>query len=240
MYKRSARYYDALYSSKDYAAEVRRVEEAFGRCGVGPGAAVLDVACGTGGHIQHLHPTYRVEGLDLAPEMLAVARQRFPDLPLHQADMTEFDLGRQFDALLCLFSSIGYVRTLPRLRRTLRTFARHLRPGGVALVEPWFAPHEWRPGTVHASWVDEPELKIARINLSEQRGRLSVFVLHHLVGTPQGVEQFAERHEMGLFTHPEYQEAFKEACLTVEHDAQGLTGRGLYMGQKPLSAAQGV
>ena len=32
--------------------------------------------------------------------------------------MASFDLGSSYDAVLCLFSSIGYVRTLERLTRT--------------------------------------------------------------------------------------------------------------------------
>jgi SAM-dependent methyltransferase len=165
--------------------------------------------------------------------MVAVARENLPGIPFHQADMADFDLGREFDALTCLFSSIGYVRTVPRLEQAIATMSRHLLPGGVLLLEPWFTPEQWHPGRVSALHVDEPDLKITRMNISESQGRLSFFVFHYLVGTPEGVTYFTERHELGLFTHEEYLGAFRTAGLEVSHDPEGLDGRGLYIGLKP-------
>jgi hypothetical protein len=54
-----------------------------------------------------------------------------------------------------------------------------------------------------------------------------------MVATPQGVEYFTERHELGLFIHEEYMEAFHKTGLEVTHDPEGLDGRGLYLGMKP-------
>ena len=106
--------------------------------------------------------------------------------------------------------------------------ARHLEPGGVLIVEPWLSPDEWIVGKPHLLVVDQPELKVARVNTSARDGILSVVEFHYLVGTPEGVEHFTELHELALFTHEAYVAAFEAAGLRVEHDPEGLMGRGLY------------
>jgi ubiquinone/menaquinone biosynthesis C-methylase UbiE len=117
MFSRSAQYYDEIYTSfKDYAAEVRKARKIIQQYKKSQGKSLLDVACGTGFHASLLSKYYRVEGLDLDPQMLAVAKKKHPKIRFHQGDMTNFDLGRQFDAIVCLFSSIGYVRTKSRLQ----------------------------------------------------------------------------------------------------------------------------
>lgn len=233
MYGRSAEIYDALYESKDYAGEAERLHELIQGIKRNADAMLLDVACGTGGHIGLLRQHYDVEGLDLSAAMLDVARQRHPDVVFHQADMIDVDLGCRFGAVICLFSSIGYMRTVPRLRQAIANLARHALPGGVVAVEPWFTPDQWRVDYLGAQLVDRPVLKVARLSKSEVDGTVSLMDMHHLVATPAGVEYFVERHEMGLFRHDEYLAAFGAAGLTASHDAQGLFGRGLYLGMRP-------
>src|SRR5688572_25745977 len=108
MFSKSARFYDAIYSFKDYAAEAIEVQDLI-QSRNPEARTLLDVACGTGLHLQHLAGTFDVAGLDLDPELLRIAGERVPDVPLHEADMRTFDLGERFDAITCLFSSIGYV-----------------------------------------------------------------------------------------------------------------------------------
>ena len=55
---------------------------------------------------------------------------------------------------------------------------------------------------------------------------------HFLVGTPDAVETFAERHELGLFTGDEYLASFRVGLETT-HEPVGLTDRGLYLGVLP-------
>ena len=230
MFWKTARYYDRIYAFKDYAAEARRVVEIAREHVRSGGDRLLDVACGSGRHIEHLRREFDAEGLDLADELLDLARERNPGVPFHQGDMTGFELGRRFDVVTCLFSSIGYARTEENMRRAIACMARHAAPGGVVLVEPWFTPDAWQPNTVHALYIDEPDLKIARVNTSYVDGRLSYFDLHHLIGTPEGTEHIVERHELGLFERAEVLAAFEAAGLAVTYDAEGLTGRGLYIG----------
>ncbi len=231
MFTKSARFYDAIYGSKDYAAEAERVHALIQEAN--PGAVtLLDVACGTGKHLEHLKGRYETAGVDLDTELLTIASERLPGVPLHAGDMLDFDLGRTFDAVTCLFSSIGYMRTTDQLNAAAANLVRHASAGGVVIVEPWIYLDDYLYDGVYATFVDQPDLKIARVNNAGPRGEC-VLEFHYLVGTPESVERFTERHELGLFTPEQYVDAMERAGLEVRHHPDGLMGRGLYVGVKP-------
>ena len=232
MYANTAAYYDRLYAFKDYAAEAARIVSIVGESCRSGGARLLDVACGTGLHLEHLAGTYNAEGLDISEELLAYARVRNPNSTFYVGDMRTFDLAAPFDIVTCLFSSIGYMTTSEDLHCAIERMAAHLAPGGLLIVEPWLTPDDWKPNTVHGMFIDEPDLKIARINTSQLEGTLSIFDLHHLIGTPEGTEHIVEHHEMGLYTVAEMTAAFAAAGLETWHDPEGLTGRGLHIGRR--------
>jgi ubiquinone/menaquinone biosynthesis C-methylase UbiE len=231
-YEQAAAVYDLIYEWKDYAREsnlLRWIIEANKRS---DGNTLLDVACGTGRHLAELQRNFTVEGLDLSESLLAIARRRLPSVAFHHADMTRFELGRRYDVITCLFSAIGYVKTLDKLRDALRCMSAHARPGGLIIVEPWFTPDQYHAGTLHKQFIDKPDVKLARMNLSEVQGNVSIMDLHHLVADASGVRHFVERLEMGLFTQQEYLDAFMQAGLDATFDEYGLMGRGLYIGAK--------
>jgi len=230
MYAKMARYYDRIYSFKDYAVETEKLIGWIESKKLSSGKRLLDVACGTGHHLEFLAKSFDAEGLDVSHELLACARKRNPGLPFHCADMRTFDLPSRFDVITCLFSSIGYMTTGEDLEQAIGNMALHLVPGGVLIVEPWLTPDVWKTGSVHGMFIDDPDLKIARINTSLTRGRLSIFDLHHLVGTPEETFHFVEHHEMGLYTEGEMTAAFEAAGLATSYDPEGLTGRGIYLG----------
>jgi ubiquinone/menaquinone biosynthesis C-methylase UbiE len=229
VFTKSARYYDALYHFKDYTAASRQLQALIQRHN--PEArTLLDVACGTGKHLEVLQQFYEVAGLDINPELLQIARQRCPESTFYEDDMVHFRLGRTFDVVTCLFSSIAYVKLVENLEKAVASMAHHLKAGGLLVLEPWFTPQTYWVGRIAANFVDQPELKIAWMYTSEIEGQFALLNINYLVGTPQAVTHFTERHEIGLFTSEEYRGAFEKAGLEVSYDPVGLFGRGMYMG----------
>ncbi|MGO9602978.1 MAG: class I SAM-dependent DNA methyltransferase [Candidatus Binataceae bacterium] len=235
MYTKSAAFYDAIYSFKNYPAEAAQLHSIIRKYQRSPGKRLLDVACGTGQHIQALRAhQYEPEGVDLDENLLAIARERNQGVRFHCADMVDFDLGATFDVVTCLFSAIGYVKTVEAMRRAIQNMARHVAPGGVLIVEPWFPPGIPLEA-LGALSVDRPDLKIARIVSTQIAGKTYVAHFHYLIGNPGGVDYLIERHELGLFSLNEHRSAFEDAGLETSHGPKGLIGRGLWIGVKPMN-----
>ncbi len=234
MFTKTAAFYDAIYSFKNYAAETEKLRELIRAHQRSGGRRLRDVACGTGAHLATLCRNFDCEGVDLDDELLAIARAKCPEVRFHHGDMLDFDLGRQFDVVTCLFSAIAYVRTAPRLTQAIANLAHHVCPGGVLIVEPWILPEDIKPGYVHGLWVDQPELKIARMGTHEVVDGVSVLDMYYLVATPGKVDYYIERHELGLFARDDYLASFRAAGLDTTWDHPGLMGRGLVIGERPL------
>jgi SAM-dependent methyltransferase len=222
--------YDAIYKFKDYRSECKRlaniIDEAV------PGArTILDVACGTGEHAKFLKHKYAVDGVDLNERYLRAARSKNPAGNYICADMTDLALGRTYDVVTCLFSAIGIVRKYELLERAIACMARHVRPGGALIIEPWFTPDQWHPRKSFLIAGEVGADKVYRISTSIKERQHSVLLYDYVRCTPHGIEHYRERVELGLFTRDEMAWAFEFAGMQVRYDSDGLMGRGLHIGQ---------
>jgi SAM-dependent methyltransferase len=225
--------YDLLYNRiKDYGAEAAQLAELIRDRR--PGArSLLDVGCGTGNHLVHLAADFEVEGLESSPAMAAAARRKLPQVPVHEHDMRSFALGRRFDAVVSLFSAIGYMLTTEDLGAAINAMADHVEPGGVIVLEPWFGPDRWdelEEGNVGINLVQPEGEVLVRMVRSSSRGRVSHMEMHYLHGTSSEIRHIVEHHDLGLFGPDEYEAAFELAGVSVERQEPGFSGRGLYVG----------
>lgn len=231
VFNRTARWYDAFYAHLDYEVETREITAIIRE--LNPGAQrLLDVACGTGRHLAELRRHFDCAGADVEPDMVAVARKTVPGVPLEVADMVELDLGRRFDAVTCLFSSIGYTVRADRLDRAVRAMARHLDPGGVLVVEPWITPEAWLgDGSETVDVVDHTTGKLVRVISSRRDGDETTLRMHYVHAAGGEIQTEDETHRLGLFPRQRYLDAFASAGLTARWQDPGLRGRGLVVGQ---------
>lgn len=235
MFHRLAGSYDDLVAGKDYAAEARLLESIARRYRRSTGRSWLDVACGTGQHLSRLRGTFDVTGVDASRAMLRVARRRLPGVRLVVGDMRSFRMKERFDVVSCLFSAIGHLRTEADLMRAFETFARHLAPGGVAIVEPWLDPMRFRSGSLHLIAHPTASGAVVRLAYSSRRGPRSSIHYHYLVGEEgRGIQHF-EEVQVGLLVAPRrLVTLMNRAGLRARFLRRGLTtGRGLLIGVKP-------
>jgi len=230
MFTASAEYYDRLYSTlKDYASDAAQIADILRR--VRPACrTILDAGCGTGEHARLLAAEgFDVDGLDLDPAFVRIASLKHPAGRFFEAEMSEFRLPHRYDAVLCLFSSIGYLETLDRVRRAVLCFREHLTPGGVMIVEPWFAPGAMDPDRVVRNTVEDGDVHVTRVSRVELEGRVSRLRFDYEITDGAGTRHASETHVLGLFTHEDLLAAFRDAGFDVEYDPVGLTDRGLYI-----------
>jgi len=234
LYKSLAKYYDLIYRSKDYKKESDRIRELIKRYKKSRGKELLDVGCGTGRHLKYLKKYFSCTGLDKNKEMISIAKKNVKGVKFKIGDMMNFSLKKKFDVILCLFSTIGYVKSYTNLKKTLNNFSKHLKEGGVLIIEPWISPNDFKDNSIHMEVYSGKDIKLARAGYSRKRGNISIVYMEYLVVEKnKGIRHFKEKHEMGLFGVNQTLKIMKDVGLKSIFLKRGLTsGRGLYIGVK--------
>ncbi|WP_051309159.1 class I SAM-dependent DNA methyltransferase [Desulfogranum japonicum] len=236
-FKTISTYYDTLYvNDSEYAPEAAKVKELLTKHGVPSQADLLILACGTGGHIPYFKDDYHVSGLDLSEDMLALAIKKFPDLRFYLGNLIDFELEADFDAMICLYGSIGFVQTVDNLRASMKRIASHLRPDGLVLLTPWSTVEDFQELIVVDS-ADNPDFKIARMeNVRLKEPNIVEVTFHHLLGENNEVTYHRQSMEIGLFSRQEYLSAMTDAGLKVVEEYTGAKVRGgAYIGKRIVS-----
>ncbi len=233
MYAGDPDFYDQLYGFLQYDEAARKLIGFLERWHPAAGT-LLDVGCGTGRHLELVRDHIRVEGLDINPALLEIARGRLGDgVALHQADMTNFHLDRSYDVVTCLFGSISFVVDQAGMRSAVAAMARHLAPGGLLCVEPWLSPEQYWRNHIKLNVSERPDRKIAWMYVGREDGGVVTNEIHFLVGEPGGVRHSVEIQRHGLFRLDDYEAAFTAADLTpIARDPEGLFGYGLLIARK--------
>jgi dTDP-3-amino-3,4,6-trideoxy-alpha-D-glucopyranose N,N-dimethyltransferase len=232
--RQHAEIYDFVFRSrgKDWSAEADHVTELV-RSRFPEAGSLLDVACGTGAHLETFDKHFdHTAGLEISAPMREIAELRVPWIEVHAGDMRDFDLGRSFDAVCCLFCAIGYMRTTEELDAAIGCMARHLVRGGVMVVEPWWFPERSIDGYIAGDLAQEEGRVVARVTHSTRQGRATRMEVRYVVADANGIRQFTELEIVSLFTRDEYEAAFAGAGCRVEYLEGGLTGRGLFVGTR--------
>jgi SAM-dependent methyltransferase len=128
----------------DFFASITRrpIEPLLDAAAVGPGASLLDVATGPGyvagaAQAREARPT----GVDVAAEMVELARRLHPGIPFVQGDAERLPFGdASFDAAVANFAILH----VGRPERAAAELARVLRPGGRVALTVWDVPERSR------------------------------------------------------------------------------------------------
>lgn len=208
--------YDAIYRSKDYKSEVDLIERIFADHGLHGRQRVLDLGCGTGNHALSLAARgHSVIGVDRAPGMLARARTKASEagigrVAFHDGDIRELDLEQRFDAVLMMFTVLGYLTEEADVLAALKTVRGHLEPGGLFVFDVWNGPAVLadRPGAREVR-VTEDAVQVTRktsARLDVAKHLCHVHFDLERAGAGDSVERWPEDHTLRYYFPDELEE----------------------------------
>jgi SAM-dependent methyltransferase len=218
--------YDSIYREKDYEAECAFLLEAFKRRSAKPVETILDLGCGTGGHAVPLARSgFNVVGVDRAPKMLEVARAKAQAAGVEsrtlfeEGDLATYAAGKEFDAVLCLFSVLSYQTDNLALLNSLLNMKRHLKPDGILICDFWYGPSVlMNPPSDRFKIIEEPGVRIIRLSHPVLDTNANVVTIDYRFLEIQGKEikaEATETHAIRYFFTPEINFFFAQAGLVV-------------------------
>jgi SAM-dependent methyltransferase len=202
---------------------------------------VLEPGCGSARVLVALGRLgLEVLGIDRSPVMVAAARQRLASAGIPgavvEADMTTFDLGRQFDGAVCPIATITHLPP-EGLARHLERMGEHLPAGSAYLVQlalydqasiaASIPSSHWETegdSPLRIDWTtEEIDLAAAR---ALQRSRIEI-----LAGSRRG-EVVVENHEMTAWTPETWAAAIAASPFAIEHVFDGAEEPPVPLGER--------
>ncbi|WP_027622974.1 class I SAM-dependent DNA methyltransferase [Clostridium lundense] len=211
-----SQYYDLMYvKSDDYSNEVNKIIKIFNTYKKTSGNKLLDIACGTGGHIEYLQNFFHITGIDLSKSMLKIAKEKFPNIPLIEGDMFNFNLSEQFDIILNLYGSIGFAHDYNQLLDGLLCVNKHLKNGGVFILTPWSTTETFQEG-LFCENKTKGSIQFSRMESISLSGDGKITVdMHHLIGENNKIKYNHNTMHLSLFSEKQYRQAIETAGLTL-------------------------
>jgi len=218
-YRAVAPYYDQLYDRSRTARAYPFLQHLFLR--YGPIHEVLDVACGSFAlDLPLVRRGYEVVGRDRSKDMLRVARGALKavgrNADLDEADMRTLHLSREFDALLCLGTAFNYVTSPSDVRRTLAVFRRHLRGGGLLVLDltnfdAWIRHPQNARAVVDHQAPDGTRVAIFAFNEQERRKKIHQARFLTVVQKGRRIDIRFDETPLRIWAKPELDRALRTA-----------------------------
>lgn len=140
-----ARYYDTMYASKEYEKETTFIKEGLKKFGVTTGS-IVSLGAGTLNHEIGLAASgFRIQALDLSPEMVSMAQQKIQQTKVGGVEVAVGDLRElhtpesPYDAAIMMFNVLSYLPSVEDVKKMFEGVAASLRPQGLFLFDCWNA-----------------------------------------------------------------------------------------------------
>jgi len=197
--KKYAEIYDLVYQDKDYESEIKFLEQILEKYNV---KTILDIGCGTGRHSVILSQDgYDVLGIDKSIDMIKIARKKTKDSSLRfkHCSILKFKKQEFFDACLCLFDTMGYLKQKD-IPVFFKIVSEHLQRNGLFIFDYWDTDRVEQHGlsTLLFKLFKEKRKILLRITYSEFKSPRVKIIWKFL--TLPAFNFFEETHEKETFS----------------------------------------
>ena len=140
MYTVLASFYDKLNAHVDYDGIFHMIRDIFAENGIGEGATLLDLACGTGTlTVKFGKAGFDMIAVDLSEDMLMTARDNSDEAELYPLylcqDMRSLDLYGTVDGGYCCLNSLNYLDDPREVKTVFSRLKYFVAPGGVFVFD---------------------------------------------------------------------------------------------------------
>lgn len=137
-FQKSSEYYDALYQSKNYAAESDYIFSLIKPYLKKTGGELLDIGCGTGNYFKSFSErNYQITGFDISAEMVSIAKSRYSKYKYIIGDISQTEIESKYELVTMLFHVINYQSSTNALLSTLLNVKKCLKPDSLFVFDFW-------------------------------------------------------------------------------------------------------
>ena len=245
LYASLSGYYDQFCAEVDYAEQCAFASRAFSCFASSGGRDYLDLACGTGPHLQYMEAQgFSLAGLDNSARMLQLASLKVPSARLLLSDMAELDETGAFDLVTCFLYSIHYSYPPEKLLETLRCVWRALKPGGIFIFNAVDAAGACQAHPV-TTQLQEGDSRLIFESGWHYRGRGDVLDLRLTITRdgPDGAQRWEDHHHMSALSFSElagmlessgFESTFLEHDYTSMRDWDGKSFNVIVVAGRPI------
>lgn len=220
-YNKIAKIYDLMYTREngyDHKAQVVWVDKYAHKLKLPK--KMLDLACGTGIHLQYFKGLgYNCQGIDASKGMLKVAKKRLKGVQLKQGFFEDFKLKQPVPIITSFFNAMSYNKSTIQLKDTFKNVQSNLTKGGIFVFDvfcidkpkPFFGIKKFENG----------KIKMSRTIAAHPTKKGFVSTMYYIVYNGKKSEIISETSIRGAFSKKQVIHCLKDAGFKIIYTGSG-------------------
>ena len=239
-----AKFYDMLYSDKDYKEESKFIDALINKFIKKPKneIKILDLACGTGKHAMEFYDLgYIVEGSDISKDMTDVAtieaKEKNKKIKFYnESFQTCNTIKKKYDAIVAMFGAIDYVVNVDELNKTFNNIRDLLASGGIFIFDFWngnaVIKRYSKERKKEVGLGENKVIRTSNTTLDLVKQRALVKFNFDLSSKGQKIETFAEEHLIRYFFIQEMHDFLQLKGFSILHKCFFLESESKLLGSE--------